>query len=1002
MSHRLALLLLFCSSLAAHAAEAPLSPEQITFFEQRIRPALSEHCEQCHSVAAQKNGKLKGSLFLDTKAGVLKGGDTGPALIPGKPEESLLVKAVRWGDSDTAMPPKKKLPDQAIEDFIKWVAMGAPDPRTGSAGQAKREINIEEGRRHWAFQPLSNPKAPPVKNTAWPKNDIDRFLLAKQEERQIKPSPQAAPAQLLRRIHLDLIGLPPTAEEVAAFEKDPSPSHYAQIVDRLLERPQYGERWGRHWLDIVRFAESGGYEFDGFRPGAYFYRDWVIKALNADMPYNEFVQRQFAGDVMQGDPIEGAAATGFLVAGPYPGQITAKTKERIRYDQLDDMLSTAGGAMLGLTIGCVRCHDHKYDPITQSDYYSLAASLARTEHGEVKIEKPNVDVEKKKAVYATHSAAVKSLREAFVKTHLETALANATLPATPAPWQSLEAFSVSAQTAFLEATAGGVVVYTGNKVKDDTYTLKFRTLQKDVRSLRLDAFSDPKLPRKGPGLSDNGNFVLSDVKVTARPLDSASKEKAKPLVLKAFAASHEQKNYPLSNAVDNNQNSGWAIDPQQGKDHAATFIIEGGAPAYDGGTELEVSLRFTGYFGLGRFRIAFSQNTETPSLTEPVTPQDAAELSIAKNLDAAKRKQPTTQDSIIRWLSPTHPEAAKIATAEFDLQKHQPRPEFVNVYSTKTGGADVFLLRRGEVDNKAGKAETGFIQVLSRSDRSHWVESDKTHPRIALGKWMTDEKDGAGPLVARVMVNRIWKHHFGKGIVNTANDFGTQGDRPTHPELLDHLASQFIADGWHMKALHRRIVTSAAYQMGQSLDPVARKADPENTLLWNRPARRLEAEAIRDSLLAIAGTLSQDLFGPSVTNLDATKRSIYLRVRRSELIPFLTLFDAPEPTQSIGDRGVTTLPTQALTMLNSPFVRNAAAKLAARAIAKDSSPAGALEHAFRIALSRPPDPNEHERFSGHLLSQIPPEKQGDAKALHEALARTCNVLLCTNEFIYVD
>jgi hypothetical protein len=267
---------------------------------------------------------------------------------------------------------------------------------------------------------------------------------------------------------------------------------------------------------------------------------------------------------------------------------------------------------------------------------------------------------------------------------------------------------------------------------------------------------------------------------------------------------------------------------------------------------------------------------------------------------------------------------------------------------------------------------------------------------------MTDEKDGAGPLVARVMVNRIWKHHFGKGIVNTANDFGTQGDRPTHPELLDHLASQFIADGWHMKALHRRIVTSAAYQMGQSLDPVARKADPENTLLWNRPARRLEAEAIRDSLLAIAGTLSQDLFGPSVTNLDATKRSIYLRVRRSELIPFLTLFDAPEPTQSIGDRGVTTLPTQALTMLNSPFVRNAAAKLAARAIAKDSSPAGALEHAFRIALARPPDPNEHERFSGHLLSQIPPEKQGDAKALHEALARTCNVLLCTNEFIYVD
>ena len=1003
MRLRLAVLSILATSVSSHAADAPLTPEQTTFFEQRIRPALSEHCEQCHSSAAQKNGKLKGSLFLDTKAGVLKGGDTGPAIVAGKPDESLLIKAVRWTDSDTAMPPKKKLPESVIEDLVKWVAMGAPDPRTGSAGQAQREINIEEGRRHWAFLPLSNPKAPAVENVTWPKTDIDRFLLAKQEERKIKPAPQAAPAQLLRRLYLDLIGLPPTTDEVSAFENNPSPTHYAQIVDRLLERPQYGERWGRHWLDVVRFAESGGYEFDGFRPGAYFYRDWVIKALNADMPYNAFVQRQFAGDVMEGDPIEGAAATGFLVAGPYPGQITAKTKERIRYDQLDDMLSTAGGAMLGLTIGCVRCHDHKYDPITQADYYALAASLARTEHGEVKIEKPNADVEKKKAAHATHLANLKSLQDAFTKTHLEAALQAA--PATPserASWQTLEAFSATAQTAFIEANHKGIVTYTGNKAKDDLYTLKFRTLQKDVRSLRLDAFADPKLPRQGPGLSENGNFVLSDVKVTAKPLDPASKEKPKPLVLKAFAATHEQKNYPLANAVDNSPSSGWAVDPQQGKDHAATFTIDGGAPAFEGGTEFEVTLRFTGYFGLGRFRIAFSQAAETPALTDGVTPQDSAELGIAKNLDTAKRQHAPLRESIIRWLSASHPEAAKIATAEFDLQKHQPRPEFVSVYSTKTGGADVFLLRRGEVDNKAGKADTGFIQVLSRADRARWVESEKTHPRIALGKWMTDEKDGAGSLLARVMVNRIWKHHFGKGIVKSANDFGTQGDQPTHPELLDHLASRFIESGWQLKALHRYIVTSAAYQMGHSLDPIAKKADPENSLLWNRPARRLEAEAIRDSLLAVAGTLSSEMFGPSVTNLDATKRSVYLRVKRSELIPFLTLFDAPEPTQSIGDRGITTLPTQALTMLNSPFVRNAAAKLAARAVAKDSSPTGALEHAFRIALSRPPDSSEHERFSGHLLSQIPSGKESDPKSLQEALARTCNVLLCTNEFIYVD
>lgn len=993
--------LLLALGLASNGADSPLSPEHVAFFEQRIRPVLVEHCEQCHSVSAQQKNKLKGGLFLDTKDGVLKGGDTGPALVAHKPDESLLIKAIRWTDSDTAMPPKKKLPDSIVDDFVKWVAMGAPDPRVGAAGQAKREINVEEGRRHWAFQPLTDPKIPSVRDASWPKGDIDRFLLAKQEERQIHPAPQAAPAQLLRRLHLDLVGLPPTPEEVAAFEKDPSHTHYTQIVERLLERPQYGERWGRHWLDIVRFAESGGYEFDGFRPGAYFYRDWVIKALNADMPYNEFVKRQLAGDVLGGDPIEAAAATGFLVAGPYPGQITAKTKERIRYDQLDDMISTAGGALLGLTLGCVRCHDHKYDPIAQTDYYALAAALARTEHGEIKIEKPNSDTDKKKAVYAAHSTALKTLQEAFAKDRLD-ALLSAQAAANPAPWQSLEAFHVSAQTTFLEATPKGVVIYTGNKTKDDVYTLKFRTLQKEIKGIRLDAFSDDKLPKKGPGLSDNGNFVLSDVKVLVKPLDPASKEKPKTLVLKAFAATHEQANYPLANAVDNNPGSGWAIDPQQGKDHAAVFNVEGANNLFEGGSELEVSLRFTGYFGLGRFRLSFSHQPENPGLTATVAPQDHSELAIAKEIEPSKRNHPVLRDSIIRWLSNSNPDAAKIAAAEFELQKHLPRPEYVNVYSTKNGGADVFLLRRGEVDNKAGKADVGFIQVLSRAESTRWVDSPKTHPRVALGQWMTDENNGAGNLLARVMVNRIWKHHFGKGIVPTANDFGIQGEKPSHPELLDHIATRFIQDGWQMKALHRRIVTSAAYQMGHSAEPVARKADPDNTLLWHRPSKRLEAEAIRDSLLAVSGTLSPDMFGPSMANLDSPKRSVYLRVKRSELIPFLTLFDAPEPTQSIGDRGITTLPTQALTMLNSPFVRNAASKLAARALAKDPTATGALDHAFRIALSRLPDASEHERFAGHLLSQIPAGKERDPKTLQDALARTCNVLLCTNEFIYVD
>jgi hypothetical protein len=400
--------MLFTRLASAAPTEPP--PEGVAFFEQKIRPVLVASCYECHSAEAKAKGKLKGGLFLDTRAALLTGGDEGPALVPGKPDDSLLIKALRWAREDLHMPPKSKLPPEVIADFEKWVAMGAPDPRTGEVAKARREISIPQGRDYWAFRPLKPVTIPTVKNAAWTKTPIDRFILAKMEAAKVTPSKPASREQLLRRATFDLTGLPPTPEELAAFAADNSPTALTSVVSKLLAKSAYGERWGRHWLDIVRYAESNGYEFDAFRPGAFHYRDWVIRAFNDGMPYDSFIRWQLAGDKLQPDSVEGASATGFLVAGPYPGQITAKTVERIRYDQLDDMVSTIGSGFLGLTLGCVRCHEHKYDPIPQADYYGIAAALGRTVHSEMKIDRQHEETQRK---LAAHKQAGEPLRAAL-------------------------------------------------------------------------------------------------------------------------------------------------------------------------------------------------------------------------------------------------------------------------------------------------------------------------------------------------------------------------------------------------------------------------------------------------------------------------------------------------------------------------------------------------------------------------------------------------------------
>lgn len=1017
--------------------QAADNTEAMVFFEQKIRPVLVEHCYSCHSADAQTNKKLQGQLLLDSAEGVLTGGETGPAIVKGKSAESLLMKALRHDGLE--MPPAGKLPAEVIADFARWIDTGAFDPRVGgSVVKPKRTIDLEEGRRFWSFQPLSDVPLPTPKDVAWTASPIDRFVGAKHEEQGLRPSPTASKETLLRRVYFDLIGLPPTGEQLEAFLADSSPQAWEKVVDELLASPHYGERWGRHWLDTARFAESGGYEFDGFRPGAYHYRDWVIRALNSDMPYDQFLRMQLAGDkLMPG--YEGASAVGFLVAGPYPGQITAKTVERIRYDQLDDMLMTIGGSMLGLTLGCVRCHEHKYDPLPHQDYYALAANLAKTSHGNVTLDPDPPATARKLAEHAAELAKRQAAIDEFSQRELAARVEKwrqSELPKlTREPrWQTLEFAQVTTGDTSLAAFDDGIVAVDGPRRRDsDTYKLVAHTFQRSITGIRLDAYTDKALPRKGPGLGGDGSFALGDFKITAKPLDPNNKQPAAILKLKAVQAAFEEPKQPLALAVDDNPGTAWRANTDTGKDNAALLSIEGGFANFPGGAEWTIELKFAGP-GLGRFRLSLTTEPGSVTWAGESTSQHLAELRqlLADNKNAIP--EPLRQLAF-RWFAPFDADTGRLRTAYTEWARAVPRPATTDIYSTVAGGQDVFFLRRGEVDNKNGKAEPGHLQVLTRTTTAAANASAASpagtaaaaaaaappaaappaaaaappanvDPRVTMGVWLTDVEQGAGPLAARVIANRLWHHHFGRGLVRTTNDFGAQGERPTHPELLEWLAAELVRGGWKLKPLHKRMVMSLTYRQGTAPSPDNQRLDPENRYLWQSRVRRLEAESIRDSLLAVGGTMDKTMFGPSV--LDNTpRRSVYLRVKRSELIPFMTMFDAPEPTQSIGERISTTVPTQALAMLNSPFVRGQAERLATRIKAAGTTVplATAVDQAYRLTFARRPSDAEREQAVAFLASQAaatPPAPPTLDKLPDAALVELCHSLLCLNEFVYID
>jgi hypothetical protein len=989
-------------------SQEPPDPGGLELFETKIRPVLVERCYSCHSAKAEK---LKGALLLDTKAGLLKGGETGPAIVPGDPEKSLLVKAIRYRDEDLKMPPKGRLAADVVADFEAWIRRGAADPRAGGAAAApkKRVIDVEEGRKYWAFRPLGTAAPPAVRDGAWVKTPVDRFILARLEEKGIAPNGNVDRRRLIRRATFDLTGLPPTPEEIDAFVTDVSPDAVPKLLDRLLASPAYGERWARHWLDLARFAESHGFEQDYDREGAYAYRDFVIRALNGDMPFTQFVQWQVAGDELApADPLAWMA-TGFLGAGAFPTQLTEAEFESARYDELDNMASTTGQAMLGLSVGCARCHDHKFDPIPSEDYYRLVSTFTTAIRTSVDFDLDPEASKKASAAWEKEHAPLRSALQAFEKEELpgrfEAWVAGKPWESQgPPAWTILEVAARSQGGATFVPQSDGSLLATGQNPDHDKWTFTARTSLTGITAVRLEALADPSLKKNGPGRGDNGNFALCDVRITAKPSDGKGTPVSVKLVSAKADFEQNATNLSAAAAIDQDKGSGWAVDPQFGKSHA--LVIEVEPPVgFPGGTVLVFDFEYNlnVRHAIGRPRLSITTRARpvgmegegrlqaVSELLERLKAggaRDAEALAVYKTLDPGwQQRNREVQDHLARKPAPKTTKVL-VTTEGLKPEKHHADDRGFPHFYPQT-----HILARGDVNKKQGIAAQGFLRVLMNSpeQEKHWIVeaprgSRTPLRRAALARWLTDLEAGAGVLLARVIVNRLWAHHLGRGIVPTTNDFGVQGEPPTHPELLDWLAGELVRSGWSLKSMHKLLMSSAIYLETTATDPAKARLDPDNRLFWRRGSRRLEGEAIRDSMLAVSGLLDRTMYGPGTLDEGMARRSVYFFVKRSRLIPMMMVFDAPEPLVSMGSRPTTTIAPQALLFMNSPHVRRYAAAFAKRLPA---APEEAVREAYRLALGRLPSEAESALAAAAL-----------AKGM--TAPDFCQALFSTNEFVYPE
>ena len=1020
-------------SLGESPPEVKDSQESLAFFESKIRPVLVEQCYSCHSQEAATKGKLKGSLYLDSRDGMLRGGDTGPALSSEHTEESLILKALRYEEYE--MPPSGKLSANIIEDFERWVAQGAIDPRRAAEPIKQKAMDLESGRKFWSLQPLGSIR--PASGA----HPVDAFILAAQEAKNLSPSEMADPRVLVRRAWFDLLGIPPTPEElqeaiaslgVPEGQKGTvSAVAWSALIDRLLERPEYGERWARHWMDIARFAESFGYEQDYDRPNAYHYRDFLIRAFNQDMPFDQMARWQIAGDELAPENPLAWMATGFLGAGAFPTQLTEREFESTRYNELDDMTATTSVAFLGLSIGCARCHDHKFDPISSEDYYRFAASFTAAIRSEKSLD---LDPEANRKIAADHKLKRKELM-AYEAEQLPIELAkfisqrgNDPAKSLNDPWRNLRGELESSAASQFKLQTDGSYLAIGDAPNQDKITFTAALPAGQWTALRIEALADPTLPRQGPGRADNGNFALGNLTVEHLAKD----QEPTKLVLEQPQATHQQNADSLSIAasIDADLVSGWAIDGQIGKSQAAVFRIANAISTVES-DRLRMTLLFhhpNAKHAMGRMRFSISKAPSPPiEVGGDAPPADVLEAiaQIAEKLPVTKELPSSDAwKTALAWYKSVDPQWSQLNSKLTKLERDGPALRRTNVLVTTEGEPHVphhadgrgyphfypetHLLRRGDVDQKVSVVSPGFPKVflkdLNAPAELTWADSTKSNSkssyrRAALAKWLTDTTDGTGALVARVIVNRLWQHHFGRGLVATPNDFGSTGQKPTHPELLDWMAQELIDQGWKLKALHRHLMTSQTYmQTNRRPEDPRLKSDPDNLLWWHRPPRRLEAESIRDSMLVVSGLLDRTMYGPGTLDPNMKRRSIYFFIKRSQLIPMMMLFDWPEPLVSIGQRQTTTIAPQALAFMNNPIAR-----AAAEALSNQISDVQQIDEVFLKVLSRSPtDAERQAAFRFIAQAQKTRQEQNVPQPEKMAIADFCQILLCANEFIYVD
>jgi hypothetical protein len=1042
---------LWAASSAALAQSAPTgnAAEAAAFYEQHIRPLLAQRCYACHSGRA---AKPQGGLLLDTQAGWMQGGGSGPAVTPGKPDASLLITAVRYTNRQLEMPPDGKLPDRDIALLTKWIAMGAPGGQGGAAAVP--------APRHWAFEPIHHVTPPKVQTPGWSRTPVDQFILAALEKKGLKPSPPADRRTLIRRATYDLTGLPPTPEEIDAFLHDRSPNAYEKVVDRLLASPAYGERWARHWLDVAHYGDTHGYDKDKRRDHAWPYRDYVIRAFNDDKPYTRFVREQIAGDVLFPNSPEGIIATGFIAAGPWDfvGNVELEEgtveKEKTRLLDRDDMVASTISTFCSVTIHCARCHNHKFDPIPQRDYYRLQAVFSGVERGD----RPYADgpVMERKAALDRHEAELLDRRAA-----LQNAISRLSSP---------DLIRYDREIAQLKSEIAALPVPAGDKPSPTNgYHSEISDRQDAQKWVQVDLGKPmpideirliPARPTDfadTPGfgfpvrfhvaVSNEPGFMQPEVIADHRAADYPSPGDS-PVVLQAGGKTARYVRITADRLWPRTNDYVFAL--------AEVQVLSGGHNVAQGTAVTALDSIEAGRWNRAALVDGFDSRRSLPDPanleSERLVRQRA---TLQQQLQTAQAGRQAVQDALIDV--PTREEMQQI---EQDLKQiaidRKSLPQFQLAYSVLTRTPrPIHVLARGEVLQPKELVGPGALSCVPglESDFKVPAYAGEGAGRVALADWITSPKN---MLTWRSIVNRVWHYHFGRGIVDTPNDFGRNGSRPSHPELLDWLATYFLNHGQSFKQLDRLLLTSAVYQQasepshgfsgqhtahvvphggeqpgnqphaggaspfrtaihgrgsapGNSPPPDPLRIDADNRLLWRMSRQRLDAEEVRDTILAVSGNLDQRMYGPGfeqfrfkddhspiydytapdkVNAPDCWRRSIYRFTVRSVPNPFMESLDAADPNTNTPVRNTTLTALQSLALMNDPFVVFEANRFAERIEKQASDPERQVDLAYRLALGHAPRPDDRAQLIDYV------RKHG--------LANACRLLFNTNEFVFVD